>query len=205
MFKLIRFRLLLLLGLGLLLCSLSLNAQDKKTYPIYATAGVSQLVTTEFSTLEIPTASGINSTLGIGPFWRVTAEGQFSAHRLLGVNDVVKNGFLLSYGWRMGIIPHRPIPINFYAGGGYHVYHITFEAVESMGYQFLPEMRTRRITDYFTFGASYPFCKFLEVDLSYRREAFYRNQRPINANYISIGVNAWLYKYDKFTRVKEAS
>jgi Outer membrane protein beta-barrel domain len=189
------------------MCATQMAAQDlpKKTYPFYATAGLNQLVTTEFSSVEVPTASGIQTTLGIGPFWRLTAEGQFSAHRLLGANDAVKNGYLLSYAWRAGIVPHKPVPILFYAGGGYHVYHITFQPVKAMGVDFLPSIRTRRLNDYLTFGASYPFYKCFEVDLSYRREAFFRNNREINANYISLGVNAWLYKYDRFARVKKGA
>jgi hypothetical protein len=176
---------------------------SKKTYPFYATAGINQLITTEFSIIEVPTLSGLHATLGVGPIWRLTFEGQFSAHRLLGVNEAVENGFLLSYSWRAGIIPHKPVPVHFYVGAGYHVYHITYKPVEVMGYPFLPSVRTRRPTDYFTFGATYPVYRCLEVDLSYRREPFVRNNLDINANYISIGFNAWIYKYDRFPHSKK--
>ena len=179
-------------------------AQPKKTYPFYATAGINQLITTDFSILEVPSLSGLHATLGAGPIWRLTFEGQFSAHRLLGVNESVKNGFLLSYAWRAGIIPHKPIPVHFYAGAGYHVYHITYKPVEVMGYPFLPSVRTRRPTDYITFGATYPIYKCIEFDLSYRREPFVRNNLDINSSYVSIGVNAWLYKFDRFPHPKKA-
>jgi hypothetical protein len=178
------------------------SEEPKKTYPFYASAGLNQLFTTDFGVVETPTLSGINLALGVGPFWRFTAEGQFSAHRMWGGGEGLKNGFLLSYSWRAGIIPHKPIPVMLYGGAGYHIYHMSYNAVEVMGLPFAPAVRNRRPTDYITFGATYPFYKWLELDLSYRREPFVRNDLPMNANYISVGVNAWLYKYDRFPRPK---
>jgi hypothetical protein len=181
------------------------NAQTpelKKTYPFFATLGINQLVTTKYSVLEVPTLCGLNGAVGVGPIWRMTLEGQFSAHRMLGAGDALKNGFLIGYSWRAGIIPHKPFPLHFYFGGGYHVYRQTFDAVEISGYQFLPAIRSRRVTDYLTFGVSYPIYKCLEFDLSYRRESFIRSEFDINSHYLALGINAWLYKYDRFLKPK---
>jgi hypothetical protein len=176
------------------------TTESEKPHKFYASAGINQLFTTEHGLVEVPTLSGINLALGIGPIWRITMEGQFSAHRMWGGGEGLKNGYLLSYSWRSGIIPYKPVPLMLYGGGGYHFYHMSYKPVELMGQPFLPVVRNRRPTDYVTFGATYPFYKWLELDLSYRREPFFRNNMPINANYISVGVNAWLYKYDRFPR-----
>jgi hypothetical protein len=177
---------------------------ELQTYPFYGTAGVSQLITTNFSTPKSATASGIQVTLGTGPWYRFFAEGQISAHRLLGVGENVKRGYLMSYAWRVGILPYKPLPFIIYGGAGYHTYHIAYNPLVIQNVQILPGVEYRRITDYWSIGVSYPIFRCFEADVSFRKEPFLNNELAINAHYISLGINAWLFKFDRFPHPKKA-
>lgn len=177
---------------------------EVQTYPFYGTAGVSQLITTNFSTPKSATASGIQVTLGTGPWYRFFAEGQISAHRLLGVGENVKRDYLMSYAWRVGILPYKPLPFILYGGAGYHAYHIAYNPLVIQNVQILPGVEYRRITDYWSVGVTYPIFRCFEADVSFRKEPFLNNKQAINAHYISIGINAWLFKFDRFPHPKKA-
>lgn len=177
--------------------------------PFYASGGVGQLITVDQGTLRIPTASGGQITAGIGPLGRFYVEGQASIHRLLGVRQAVKNGYLKSYGVRLGIVPFRPVPIFFYGGVGYHVYDLTYDKVEAVGVTILPSIRSKRKMEHWVIGASYQVVKNFEVEFAYRVEPIWRDRgdsyrvsMATYYKYISIGVNYWLNKYNKFPPFK---
>jgi hypothetical protein len=169
-----------------------------KTYPVYGTAGVNQLITTNFSTPKSPTASGIQVALGTGPWARFFLEAQISAHRLLGAGKQVKSTYLMGYSWRAGVLPFKRIPFVFYGGAGYHDYHISYEPLVIQNVQLFSGVQYRRFTDFWSVGMSYPVHRSFDVDVSFRREPYFNNPRPINAHYLAISCNAWLFKYDKF-------
>jgi hypothetical protein len=177
--------------------------------PFYATGGVGQLITVDQGTLRIPTASGGQITAGIGPLGRFYVEGQASIHRLLGVRQAVKNGYLKSYGVRLGVIPFKPVPICFFAGLGAHVYDLTYHEIEAAGVTFLPSFRSKKEMKYKVIGASYQVVKNFEVEFAYRVEPiwiefkhYHRESATTYYSFISIGVNYWLNKYNKFPPFK---
>jgi hypothetical protein len=170
---------------------------------VHLSGGFNQLITVKNGDMMIPGFSGFQGTFGVGPIWRFVGDGHIGIHRALGVGDRMKSGYLFTYGWRAGFFPFKFLPLIVYGGGGNHDYYLNFRQVELGGQQVLPAAQSHRPTDYVTFGASYSLFRCFELDLSFRREPYFRNKQIYNANYISIGVNAWLYKYDKFARVKE--
>jgi hypothetical protein len=190
-----------------LYCMAQDAARVSRTF--YATAGVGQLITVDQGTLRIPTASGGQITAGIGPLGRFYFEGQASIHRLLGVSQAVKNGYLKSYGVRLGVIPFKPVPIYFFAGLGIHVYDLTYQEIEAAGVTILPSFRSKKNMEYKVFGASYQIVKNCEVEFAYRVEPIWiefkhlhRESATTYYSFISIGVNYWLNKYKKFPPFK---
>jgi hypothetical protein len=187
------------------------RAQDslQVSRPFYVTAGVGQLITVDHGLLRIPTATGAQVTAGTGPLGRVFIEGYASIHRMLGASQAIKNGYLKSYGARVGIIPFKPVPIYFFAGFGIHIYDITYQKIEAAGITILPSIREKNKLNYRFFGASYRFCKNLEAELAYRTEPFWIPFSPYKSStkkadysYLSIGVNYWINKYNKFPAFK---
>jgi hypothetical protein len=204
-------RLTILLFLCLAYTCCCANDSLRVARPFYATAGLGQLITVDQSLLRIPAASGGQITAGVGPLRRLFIEGYVSIHRMLGVRESVKHGYLKSYGVRLGIIPFKPVPIYFFVGYGVHIYDITYQKIEAAGTTVLPSIRSKNKMDYRFFGASYRFCKNLEAELSFRGEPFlipinkYKpGSKKADYSYLSIGVNYWINKYKKFPAFKRA-
>jgi hypothetical protein len=193
-------QIIVILGALVWSCGALAQSTEIQTYPVYGSAGISQLITTDFSTPRSTTASGIQVAIGTGPWARFFVEGQISAHRLLDAGEQVKSGYLMGYSWRAGVLPYKRIPLVFYGGAGYHAYHIAYHPLVIQNVQILTGVQYRRFTDFWSIGVSYPMHRIFDLDISYRKEPFFNNALEINAHYLALSVNAWLFKYDRFLK-----